>query len=361
MHFALTKLMKAAILYSVIELRKPVRPATRGVSAETPLLICYSLVWGGEMPVPKPFLSYTQQMDKLVNEKNLQINDRTYAEEVLKQISYFALISGYKDLYRNPTTKKYKDGTTFEEIVALYNYDISLRELFLKYLLQIERNMRSLMSYYFTELHGENQSQYLLQSNYDATPRKVTAVNKLIGILSDIANISTDYEYINYQRRTYHNVPLWVLVNVLTFGNISKMYECFTQNLQSKVSKNFQKINEKEMAQYLKVLTKFRNVCAHNERLFSYRTRNDIPDTSLHQKMTIRKRGTVYVYGKCDLFSVVIAFRYMLPKDDFLEFKRNLGKIIDNFCTETTRITEAELLDKMGFPYNWKKISTYKI
>ena len=37
-----------------------------------------------------------------------------------------------------------------------------------------------------------------------------------------------------------------------------------TPNLQTKVSKNFDKINEKELLQYLQVLTKFRNVCAHN-------------------------------------------------------------------------------------------------
>lgn len=312
------------------------------------------------MPVPKPFLSYTQQMDKLVNEKNLQISDRSYAKDVLKRISYFALISGYKDLYRKPTTKKYKDGTTFEEIVALYKFDENLRELFLKYLFRIERNMRSLMSYYFTEQHGEIQSTYLSPTNYDSAPKKVNTVNKLINKLTEIANTSTEYEYINYQRNTYNNVPLWVLVNVLTFGNISKMYECYSQSLQIKVSKNFEKTNEKEMGQYLKVLTNFRNVCAHNERLFSYRTKNDIPDTTLHKKLAIPKRGTVYTYGKCDLFAVVVAFRYMLPKQDFLVFKRDLSNIIEHFCKQTTHITEAELLERMGFPQNWKKISTFK-
>ena len=29
----------------------------------------------------------------------------------------------------------------------------------------------------------------------------------------------------------------------------------------------------------MKVLTLYRNVCAHNERLFSYKSRFDIPDT----------------------------------------------------------------------------------
>ena len=71
------------------------------------------------MPNFKPFLSYTQQLDKLEKDKNLIITNRAYAEAMLKRISYYALISGYKKLFRNPTTCKYKDNTTFKEIVAL--------------------------------------------------------------------------------------------------------------------------------------------------------------------------------------------------------------------------------------------------
>ena len=58
-------------------------------------------------------------------------------------------MGGYKHLFRISNTKKYKAGTSFEEIVSLYKFDAELRELFFKYLLQIERQMRSLMSYYF--------------------------------------------------------------------------------------------------------------------------------------------------------------------------------------------------------------------
>ncbi len=315
------------------------------------------------MPVsqkkPKPFLSYSQQIDKLMNDKNLQISNKAYAEETLKHISYFALISGYKDLYQNPTTKKYKDGTSFEEIVALYKFDENLRELFLKYLLFFEINMRSLISYYFTQTHGVLQSAYLTTTNFDFTASKKTRVLKLIDIFNK-AITSKDCAYIKYQRDTYNNVPLWVLVKELTFGNISIMYFCLSQSMQSKISKNFDKINESDMAQYLKVLSKFRNVCAHNERLFSYRTRDSIPDTTLHRKLEIPKQGTQFVNGKQDLFAVVISLRYFLPSDEYLLFKRKLGSIISDFCRQTTHVTEADLLKQMGFPNNWKNISKYK-
>ena len=72
----------------------------------------------------KVFLNYDQQIDKLKNEKNLLIEDETYAKEILRQTSYYSLIGGYRDILKNPTTKKYKDGIKFEDIVELYYFKL---------------------------------------------------------------------------------------------------------------------------------------------------------------------------------------------------------------------------------------------
>ena len=65
--------------------------------------------------------------------------------------------------------------------------------------------------------------------------------------------------------------------------------------------------------------------------------------------------------GKQDLFAVVIAFRYLLPGKDFLEFKRKLIKEIDRVNREVEHISEVELLNKMGFPETWKSITKYHL
>lgn len=306
------------------------------------------------------FLSFEEQLNKLELEKNLVISDREYAENVLHHIGYFALINGYKEPFKNPTTKKYRDGTKFEDIVALYEFDESLREIFLKYILRIERHIRSLLSYYFTEKYGEQQKHYLNSSNYITSDRYKAQVSRLINILKNLANQKSDYPYINHQREVNHNVPLWVLVNGLTFGSLSKFYEVMTQDLKIKISQNFNNVNEKQLEQFLNVVKQFRNVCAHNERLFSYKVHKDIPDTALHKKLCIPQKGEQYLYGKRDLFAVVIAFRYLLPNDDFKEFKKKLTSLIANYQKSSHSINESDLLDMMGFPENWKKITLYK-
>lgn len=202
------------------------------------------------------------------------------------------------------------------------------------YLCQIEKKVSTSISYAFCEQYGESQSAYLNVYNYDYSCANRKGVDKLVKILGKMANINTDYEYINHQRNTYHNVPLWVLINSITFGQISKMYSFLLPQVQSKVSCNFYHINERELNQYLKVLVLYRNVCAHNERLFSHTVYSEIPDTTLHRKLGIQ---------------------------EFLFFKKDLINLIERYLKSSKRITNEQLLDMMGFPINWKYITKYKL
>lgn len=311
--------------------------------------------------MPKIFLTYDQQIDKLKNEKNLQIDDTEYAKKVLRQTSYYSLIGGYKDIFKNSTTKKYKDGTRFEDIVELYYFDETLRQLFLKYLIKVENEVKSQVSYYFTEKNGENQKEYLDAGNYNYVGKKnQNDISRLIKILEGYVINPTDYHYINHAKRKHGNVPLWILTNALTFGNISKMYMLLTQDIQIKISKNYACINERQMTSILTVMVKFRNVCAHGERLFTYRTTDSIPDLPVHRKLNIPQKGTQYIYGKNDLFSVVIALRYLLSDEWYKEFIKELKTLIDKYLNKNDSIEERELYEKMGFPKNWRTVTKYR-
>lgn len=310
----------------------------------------------------KPFMTYQQQLLKLA-EKRLVIDDPQAVEDILHHYGYFALISGYKDLLKNPTTKNYKDGTTIYDLVAIYHFDEQLRGLTLQYLLHVERHIRSALSYCFCHTFGELQSAYLSPQNYDiSTSKKRAAVTKLIEhYLKPLVTRPTKHAYLEHQKQQHQNVPLWVLVNALSFGTLSKMYELSKPQIQSAISKEFLGIDEHQLKQILHVMTDFRNICAHNERLFTHRCPNhDIPNLPLHQKLHIPKNGQEYIYGKRDYFAVVLALRYLIPHKEFLVYKKHLSKLMDNLCATTDKITQNALLDKLGFPRNWKKVTSYK-
>lgn len=72
-------------------------------------------------------MTYDQQIQKL-KDKHLVIPNEAAAKETLRLNSYFALITGYKNLFKNPTTKDYRDGTTFDDIVTLYGFPSKLEK-----------------------------------------------------------------------------------------------------------------------------------------------------------------------------------------------------------------------------------------
>lgn len=310
----------------------------------------------------KPFLTYSQQITTLIQHKNLIISDQQKAVSTLEYIGYFSLIGGYKTPFINPMTRKYENSATFEDILALYEFDKNLRHLIFKYICTFESHMRQLASYAFCQIHGENQVAYLSTSSYNVTNKNQYQVQKLIKTLGYQANQNNDKSYLVHQRKTYKNVPLWVIMNTLTFGQLSHFYAYLPYNIQTDISKAFPTINEHELGKYLETLTLFRNVCAHNERLYCYRLGNqDFPDKSIHQKLGIPKKGSQYLQGKKDLFGLVIAFRYLLSKQDYILFKKELNKLIDAFCKNSGVIIRDDLLSMMGFPSNWNNITRYKL
>lgn len=231
-----------------------------------------------------------------------------------------------------------------------------MRSIFFKYTCYIERKLRSSISYNFCSKYGELQSEYLNPNNYNNNFKNKDDIHKLVKMLDIIANQNKDHDYLTYQRSKYKNVPLWAIMNALTFGQISKMFDFLPQSIQGKVCQDFETVKKNEMAKFLRVLTLFRNVCAHNERLFSYHTHIDIPDTLLHEKLTIPKNGSTYVIGKNDLFSVVIAFSYLLTRNDFFKFKKEMLDVLCKYEKSSSYLKNKEILKYMGFPENWQEI-----
>ena len=119
-------------------------------------------------------------------------------------------------------------------------------------------------------------------------------------------------------------------------------------------------MSESQLHQFIRILANCRNICAHNERLYSFRVKEAIPDTILHHKLKIPLKNRQYSIGKNDLFAVVIALRYLLDNDEFKHFKRDLKKLINSILMQCPHISQEFLFTQMGFPQNWDNITRYK-
>lgn len=304
----------------------------------------------------KKFYTYEQQISHLKN-KGLIIDNEDIALFSLKRYSYYALISGYKSIFKVEKNGPYRSGIKFSDILRLYQFDDELRRIFLRYILQIEKYLKSLYSYYFCDLFGDKMQDYLDVNNYNYE-RFQKDVNDFVNIISQRLKKCEDYNYISYNMKIYNSVPLWVLIHSLTFGNISKMYSFSKQKLQSKISSNFDGVMSFQLNSLIRVLSYFRNVCAHNERLYNYKTTNVIKDMPVHNLLGIPKVGQEYKYGKRDLFSVVICFKYLLEPHELNLF---IDVLLELFRTYEASYDKmyfdfSDVLREMGFYPGWEEI-----
>ena len=154
----------------------------------------------------------------------------------------------------------------------------------------------------------------------------------------------------------YGYIPLWILVKVLSFGIVSELYTILKEEDQNSIS-NFYKTDPSTLAIYLNILSNYRNLCAHEEILYDHRTQRVIPDNKYHEKLEIPKKEDEYIYGKNDLFSVIIILKFMLDEREFRNLMNEISYEIDLLGGRLKAVKVDQILEQIGFPPNWRLIA----
>ena len=216
--------------------------------------------------------------------------------------------------------------------------------------------MRSIISHDFSMKYGHDN--YLKIDNFNNNPSDLSDVADLISILHrEIANqIRKKNPMILHYIFSYGYVPLWVLVNIISLGTLSKFYSLLEQKDQNDIGKHFN-LKPQDMKTYLKNLSLARNWCAHDERLFDKRVKSQIISNSIHINLAIPTgKHKQYAMGKDDIFSLVIIFKLLLPQKAFVKFISSLNKLIVSLSGKLYTISLNDVKEKLGFPSNWLQI-----
>lgn len=301
----------------------------------------------------KPFLDYPAQINHL-KQKQLLITNEVSAQNALEKIGYYGLINGYKDIFKNPSTNNFLSNTTFDDIYNLYLFDAELRNVFLKYILILEKHIKSSISYHFSNTYGNGLSYYQDLNNYDFD-KHLSDVQYLFHKMNGKIYGKHPSPQIAHYLTTYQDVPLWVLATDLTFGEIASMYRYLKGHCKTLICNDFHQIKRNDLGKMLIILTKFRNICAHGNRLFNAQTQDSLPDLLAHKKLKITNINSRYQQGKSDLFAVVISLKYLLCPSDFRRFYYDIKKIIKHYTPS------EQTLKLMGFPHNWMSILRIKV
>ena len=306
--------------------------------------------------IEKQFKNLDEQIE-IFKHKGMVVHDERYAKQILLRENYFFL-NGYRHLfYKSETEKKFITGTTFEELYSLFLFDRSFRNVIFKYLLVIENNLKSITSYQLSKKYGYRERDYLRAKNFTHDPAKQRQVNDLIKKMKRQIRINgSQHSATLHYVSNYGYIPLWILVKVLSFGIVSEMFSILKPEDQHEISKVYN-VDVEDLLVYLPILANYRNLCAHEDILYENRTQKEIDDTIYHQVLDIPKENGEYIYGKSDLFALLIIMRQMLTTEDFKNMTNELENVIATLDYNLTSIKIEKVLNRMGFPKNWKDLA----
>lgn len=234
----------------------------------------------------KPFKTIDEQMD-ILKSRGMLVADS--ARDILLAENYYCIVNGYKEMFidneasQTTSDERYLDGTKFDDLYALFLFDRALREKTFHYLIKAEAIVKTISVYTFCEEHPEPNS-FLRRENYTRREDYMPGQRLFDGDLTRFLALLEHRAYqqkkcrdsLAHYRKKHGYVPLWVLSNDLTFGNISYFFNLLPRAMQNRICRrildlrrgNSPQLTPKTMRLALRTLVAFRNKCAHDERLF---------------------------------------------------------------------------------------------
>ena len=300
----------------------------------------------------KTFKTLDEQI-KILQAKGLIISDPEETKDILLRENYF-FVSGYRLLFMESVTNKlFLPGTTFEELYAVFQFDRHIRNIIFKNLLIIENNIKSITAYNLSSKYGIHEDEYLNPKNFVNDRKRKKQVDDLLRKMKRQIRINGgQHQATMHYIEKYAYLPLSIAVNVLSFGIVSQLYQILKLEDQINIAKDFH-VDREQLLVYFPILANFRNLCAHEDILYEHKAQRSIEDTKYHALLEIPKVNDEYIYGKNDLFAVVIILKQLLRRDDFFLFMSEFEYEIQILADRLKTITIEKVLDRMGFPINY--------
>lgn len=307
----------------------------------------------------KLFKSPAEQINILANERNLKIHNKDLAIDYLTRINYYNLVNGYKKPFidNEQTALRgedwYREEASIDNLLSLYEFDKNLSSIIFPMILRIESEIKMILSVVVSakspDAHREDV--YLARDFFNQDmikDKEEDSFNKFIKRLQEYIDKEDCQPYIKHYKMEHNYVPLWVLTNAITFGDLTKYYKFLKPQDRHQVTKILQKshrIDPDNLYLILQMIRLYRNILAHDEKFYSIKARN-----TQGYRYVVKFNGFNGLKTQNTSFATLVLAMKLLVKDS--EFNKVRERIIDELHYLEKKIDEIALrivIEEMGF------------
>jgi abortive infection bacteriophage resistance protein len=277
----------------------------------------------------------------ILKARGLLISDENKAKSYLSNISYYRLSAYMLPFQRyNDPNHSFMPNVTFENILNLYVFDRQLRLLIFDEIERIEIAFRCQVIYQYSLLNGSNW--YEEQKHFYNSVQFKYFLEHFNIELKQSKEVFIQHYKAKYSNPV--NPPAWMSLEILSFGQLSKMFKNLRTSTQKKEVGNHFYIHHQVLDSWMESLTYIRNLCAHHSRIWN-RTITVKPTIPNYTKQIWLDKNLTYSPDK--ISAVLATLNYLIktinPKSSF---SSKLKKLISEFNEVNYR--------SMGLPEGWE-------
>ena len=217
--------------------------------------------------------------------------------------------------------KPFRAGTTYNQILNLYECDRQLRATCFEACGDFELAFRNSMSEALTRVYGSHPHKAEAAFK-DAAPRR-TALDQLSSVYTKSKDARAQHYLAKYGDPVLP--PFWTMKEFLTFGASVRFFALLSNAMKSAVAADFGVPTPEVFANWLECLVDLRNVCAHHDRLFN---RNFQKQPSRLRRQNIPAAPNNKLKAQLECLDYMLAARG-LPHKAVADVRKILGRFPD--------------------------------
>ncbi len=284
-----------------------------------------------------------QEQIELLESRNMAFVNTLDAPHFLANISYYRLKGYWWEMQDDNINHHFRDGSIFEDVIDLYNFDRNFRLIVFNAIERIEIALRTKLIYHLSLGYG---AFWYMDPRIFQDPKKHTSF--LAKINMDVSNSSEEFIVKHFENHPDELPESWKSLEVLTLGTLSKLYSNLKHQLPGKniIAKEFGLNNQKYLVSWLLTITVIRNIIAHHGRLWNRVIINkyDWPPSSSQPILNYIPDN----YQRRKIFPILSAILYM---NNWVSPGNHIKQELNNLFSQFPNIP----LGKMGFPRNWQQ------
>jgi abortive infection bacteriophage resistance protein len=286
-------------------------------------------------------ISVENQVHRLISHK-MDIANIDLAKRVLSEINYYRF-TGYALQFRDEDNPDdYLSGTKFEVVWSLHQFDTEFRCILKRYLDIVELYARSQIAYGFSMVKCllPPHDQHYESSNFFNTDSHDSII--VSSLDREIEN-NKDSLFVKHHEDKYGGrMPLWVIVELMSFTNLSKFFSAMYFSEQDVIAKNMG-TTRLTLKNHLHCIANLRNKVAHAGRLYNVELNPPI----MLGRIYLQRNPNVYANT---LFAYLIAIMRKIP------YKADKSVFAMEIINMITKYSEYLDLSLLGFPDDYIKL-----